>query len=101
MDANSVERCQASWWPTSATAAPKRWCRPALTALSSERLAFSDPESGKCRSMRRTATKASDTAGTDGERGRLGGERALDLLGLEDLEHVALLDVLVAAEHDA
>src|SRR3712207_7643386 len=28
-------------------------------------------------------------------------ERALDLLGLEDLEHVALLDVLVVAQDDA
>ena len=29
------------------------------------------------------------------------GERALDLLGLVDLEHVAFLDVLEVLEHDA
>src|SRR3954451_12138519 len=91
-DASSVERCQASWWATSATATPKRCWSPALTALSSARLAFKDPASGKNNSMRRTATNASAMACLQG---------ALDLLGLEHLEHVALLDVLVVAQDDA
>src|SRR5688500_11423080 len=81
-------------WSTSASAAPKRCCRPALTAFSSERLAFKDPASGKCRWIRRTATKACSALTALGE-------LALHLLGLVDLEHVALLDVLVVAQDDA
>ena len=41
----SVERCQESWWPTSATEACRRSRRWAFTRLSSARLAFSEPDS--------------------------------------------------------
>ena len=57
----SVERCHVSSPPTSATDAPIRWRRWALTRLSSARLAFSDPDSGKCRWTRMSTTNAGST----------------------------------------
>ena len=95
--AASVERCQTSWWSTSATVRP---CRPwscALTDCSSARLAFRLPASGKCRWTSSSATYALMTRA--GLAGLL--ELALDLACLVDLEHVALLDVLEVREHDA
>ena len=54
----SVERCQVSWWATSATDAPIRSRRWAFTRFSSARLAFSEPDSGKCRWTRMSTTNA-------------------------------------------
>ena len=71
--------------------APKRVCSCALTDASSLRLPFRLPASGKCRWISRTED--------EGRRAHF--ELALDLPGLVDLEHVALLDVGEVREHDA
>src|SRR4051794_6981861 len=52
----SRERCQSSWWSTSATDAPNRRCSWAFTLRSSLRLPFREPFSGKCSSHERMPT---------------------------------------------
>src|SRR3954454_3497300 len=90
---DSVVRCQVSCPPTSATAAPRRPWIWALTDCTSLRLAFSEPASGKCRSTSRSATYASVNGSLC--------ELALDRPRLEDLQVVALLDVLEVVQRDA
>ena len=87
----SVDRCHESWWATSATEAPIRWRRCALTLFRPARLAFKESLSGKKRWTRRRTTNVSDTLR----------ERALDLPRGVDLDHVPLLHVGVVLQHDA
>src|SRR5919108_3585239 len=90
----SVARCQRSWWSVSATAAPKRRWRWALSELSSLRLPLRLPFSGKWRWISRRQTKLNRASARSGE-------RLLDLLCLVDLDHIALLHVRVVLEHEA
>src|SRR5918995_1813536 len=89
-----AEPARVSCPPTSATDAPIRWRRWALTRLSSARLALSEPASGKCMWTRMSTTNAGSPDN------RLG-ELALDLARLVCLDDVAFLDVRVVREHDA
>ena len=85
-----MARCQRSWWSVSATDGAEallqlRLQRLELLALALEAAVVREVE---VRSRQRV------------RRGR-SSELALDLLRLEDLEHVAFLDVGEALEHDA
>src|SRR3954465_9222507 len=55
-------RCQRSWWSTSATAAPTRFCSCALAERRWCRFSFSECASGKCSSQVSTPTKPLATA---------------------------------------
>src|SRR3954453_3502858 len=87
----SVERCQLSWWPTSATDVCRRSRRSAFTRLSSARLPLSEPDSGKNRWTRISTTYAWSTPLR---------ELALDLPRLVDLHRVTHFEVLVIGQND-
>ena len=88
----SVARCQVSWPPISATEAPKRRRAASLSERTTLRFDF------RLRSA--TWSRASITQ-TNRAATRPYSEGLLDLLGLEDLEDVADLDVGEAVERDA
>src|SRR5947209_14445709 len=91
-------RCQRSWNATSATATPRRPWSWALMELSSLRLPFRLPASGKCRSTTRTATKPLPSIKRPVAPS--GDQLALDLPRRVGLQHVAFFDIGVVAQHD-
>ena len=106
----SVERCQRSWWSTSATDAPKRCRKLRLRRLHVLPLALErarlreveldgeDPDvAGRPRLGRATSRRSA----AGGGRRSLGEIGALDLARLVRLEHVAFLHVVEAVEEDA
>ena len=98
----SAQRCQRSWWSTSATEAPKRFCelrlrRQHVLALALQRAGLRKVELGREDRDEPRHGPAAATAAV----GRLVERRALDLAGLVDLEDVALAQVVEALEQDA
>src|SRR5262245_18493499 len=59
----SPQRCQSSWWSTSATEAPNRFCSCDFAERTCLRLPFRDPASGKCSSTERIPTYPATSGG--------------------------------------
>src|SRR5665811_308669 len=81
-----LERCQRSWYPTSATEAPSLRANPAFRLRRYWRLSLRDPFSGNRMSTARIPTKPSGSC---------------NFFRLEELKDVAFLDVIIIFKEDA